>query len=378
MKLMPHLKKGLNIFIKESRVLILSFIILPMVFSFIYGNMQKNLIEGRNPSIDVIKTNFQYNEETQKGKILKEILAQEKVKDFVLDTKDEAKYTVILNDDFKEVEIRGNDDSSVQFIMLKNFVQSIVHNFNEYEIVQHRVNELKIGEVEKASLTNQILMAMGENNNTLKVNEKIIEGYKALSAYEYYSISIFSFTSMIMVIILSGNFYREIKGGIVKRTLSTPNRKNDYFLGFIINSFIISMIISSLYVIINRILGNAFLGNPLYLILIVIMQSFLCAAIVGLIIAFIKSENTTNIIMNLVLVFSGFFGGVFFPSESMDLAILKKVANFTPNSLILNAYKNLSLHEGLQSIANEIIAMAVISLVFLTISMIKINHKWEV
>lgn len=378
MKLVPHLKKGLRIYLKDSRTLILSFLLLPIILALVYGNMQKDMFEGKVHATEGIKVDFQYNESTGKGTVFKDIISQNKIKEFISLEKESAEYRVIIDDNFKTVEIQGKDEGAAQFIVLKNFMKAIVNNFNQYEVIQDTVSSLNISNSDKSKLTNNLVAALNSSNDKPLVKENIIEGYRTLDSMEYYTISIFSFTTLVMIVTLAGYFYKEVKEGIVKRSLSTPNDKRDYFLGFVLTTFITTISITVLYILINRLRGVAFQDNPLYLFIIILLQSLLTTSVVGLVIAFIKKEMTANIIMNLVLVVPSIFGGAFFYSEFIGSKLIRSIINSMPNALILNSYKDLAITGSLQAIQGKLILMAVLSLVILVISIVKIERQWEV
>lgn len=378
MKLTPYIKKGLTIFIKDIRMMAISFIILPLALALIYGNMQKGMFEGKSNEIDAVKVDFKYDETSEKGKILSEILSQQEVEKFIQMETAKAEYSVLISEDFKSAEIKGKDEEAVQFIMLKNFVTAIINNFNQLNVIQNSINGLELSQSQKSSLMNNVMAAYGSMGRETAIKEEIVEGYRTLNSTEYYTISIFSFTFLIMLVTLAGYFYKERKEGIVMRSLSTPSDKRNYFLGFIANAFLISLIISVVYIGINRVRGIAFTGNPIYLAIIILMQSILCAAVVGFIIAFIKKEVTANIVMNLVLVVPSMFGGVFFYNEIIDSKIVKRIMNLAPNTLIMNSYKDLAITESLRAVQGEILVMAVLSLVLLAVTLYKIEVKWEV
>lgn len=378
MKLMPYLKKGMRIFIKDIRMMAISFLILPMALAFIYGNMQRDMFEGKDHSIDAVKVKFEYNKESEKGRILNEILSQQEVKKFIIQDKDASEYIVIIQEGFKNAEIKGKDEGTIQFEMIKNFVKTLINNFNKFELMQSSINNLNINEAQRAELMNEIITSLNEGSREASISEKIVEGYKTLGPIEYYTISMFSFTSLLMIATLAGNFYKEIREGIVKRSLSTPNNRRNYFIGNMLSVFIVSLIISTIYIAINRVRGAAFLGNPLHIGAVVLSQCILCAAVTGFVTAFIKKEMTASILLNVIFIVPSIFGGVFFYDELIDNKIMKGIMNFSPNALVLNSYKNLSITGSFSAIAGEVLAMLIISIVLLTAALIKIEHKWEV
>lgn len=378
MKLIPYIKKGLKVFIKDIRMMAISFLILPMALAFIYGNMQKNTFEGQNYTLDAIRVDFQYNQGRDKGRILSQVLSQNEIKKFIIKDNNTPEYAVIIDDNFKDAEIKGKDQGDVKFVILKNFVSALINNFNSFEVMEKSINSLNISEAQKNTLMNNVIASLNKSNREPSIKEKIALGYKTLGSIEYYTISMFSFTSLIMIVTLAGYFYREIREGIVKRSLSTPNNKRDYFLGNLLSVFIISLIISTTYIAINRIRGVAFLGNPIYLTVTILAQSLLCTSVVGFVIAFIKKEMTANILMNVIFITTSMFGGVFFNGELIDNKIMRKVMDFVPNSLVLNTYKNLSITGSFNAIHGEVLAMVVLSVLLLSIALVKIEFKWEV
>jgi ABC-type multidrug transport system permease subunit len=181
-----------------------------------------------------------------------------------------------------------------------------------------------------------------------------------------------------MLLTLAGYFYKEVKEGILKRSLSTPTSKKTYFLGFLLSTFIVSFAVTVIYIIINRVRGAAFLGNPLELLLVILLQSLLTTCVVGAVIAFIKKEAAANALMSALFIIPSVFGGVFFYSEAIGFKLIKALMNNVPNVLILNAYKNLSITGSLKGIQGELLAMSILSIILLAISLIKIELKWEV
>lgn len=375
MKLLPFIKKGFNIFIKDLRMLAITFLIFPIAMATVYGGMQKEMFEGKGHTIDPFKVDFQFDENSAKGKALNEILSQESVKKLIIKEADKAEYSVIITDDFKKIEIKGKNEASTQFAILKSFTTAVVNNFNQTNTMQTELKKLSLSDAQVANIISSVMSSISKSRETSSVKETIIEGYKTLSSIEYYTISIFSFTSLMLVVTLSSYFFKEVKEGILKRSLSTPNNKRNYFISFVLNAFLISLIISTIYVVINRIRGIVFTGNILYLGLTILAQSLLCAAVVGVVIAFIKKEVTANIIINTAIISSSMFGGVFFSTDFISSKVLQKVMSSLPNTLILNSYKGMAISGDLQI---EVIIMALIAILLLVAAMIKIELKWEV
>jgi predicted XRE-type DNA-binding protein len=71
-----------------------------------------------------------------------------------------AEYTVLIGQNFKDAEIRCRNEGAAQFIILKNFMESALNNFNQYDLVQNTVSSLKISNNEKNDLVKNIMASI--------------------------------------------------------------------------------------------------------------------------------------------------------------------------------------------------------------------------
>lgn len=377
MQIFPQIKKNLISFLRQGKVTIICFLIFPMIMAYIYGAMQEDMFQGKS-HFEPIKIIFNYNKSSKEGEVLKAILEDKETKSFITVVEDEEpQCKVTISDDFKTINIEKLKGSDAQVDMVKGFMEVFNENINQYNIVVDNVNKLSLASVEKGELINKLLFKLQENNREPLIKEQLVEGYKSLGAREYYTISVFSLTSIMLVVVLIKEFYKEKKQGVVRRSFSTPNSKISYLLGYLSSCFILALVINFIYVAANIILGIAFLGNFIGNIIIIILQSLLQTAVVGMIISFIKSEKIANSIMNIIVFIPTVIGGVFFYSDLIEIKILKFFSNVSPNSLILNSYKNLSIAQEIYGAKNQIIIMTMLSLILLIVSFIRVKISWE-
>ncbi|WP_461614173.1 ABC transporter permease [Clostridium sp. Marseille-QA1073] len=377
MQIFPQIKKNLISFLREGKITIICFLLFPMIMAYIYGAMQEDMFQGKS-HFEPIKVIFNCDKFSKEGEVLTAILNDKEMKSFITVVADEeSQCKVTISDDFKSIDIEKLKGSDAQVDMVKEFMEIFNENINQYNIVVDNVNKLNLTSVEKGELINKLLLKLQENNKKPLIKEQLVEGYKSLGAREYYTISMFSFTSIMLVIVLIKEFYKEKKQGVVRRSFSTPNSEISYLLGYLSSCFILALIINFIYVAINIILGIAFLGNFVGNVIIIIFQSLLQTAVVGMIISFIKSEKIANSIMNIIIFIPVVIGGVFFYSDLIEIKILKFFSNISPNSLILNSYKNLSIAQEIYGAKNQIIIMAMLSLMLLIISCIRVKFSWE-
>ena len=377
MKLFPHIKKNLISFLRDGKIVIITFIVFPMLMAYIYGTMQESEFSGKS-GFTPITVEFKYDKTTKTGEVLTSILKDKSVENFInTDSKNEPKCRVTISDDFKNIEIQKLKGTDAEVEIINSFMKSFGENINEYKVIVDNVEKLNMTPVEKGKLISDLVMKMQEDSQLETIEKKTVPGYRSLGAIEYFTISMFSYTSMMLIMILAKGFYKERKGGVVRRSFSTPNTKISYFTGYLISSFILSFSINIIYVIINRIIGTAFTQNFFSDLAIVIIQSLMQAAIVGTIISFVDSEQVANAIMTVLVIIPVIIGGVFFNADIIGVKLLKAASNFSPNTLILNAFKNLSVTQGIKGAESQILMTAVLSVILIIISMVKVKAGWE-
>lgn len=375
MNILPNIKKNLLCFLGQGKIILLCCLIFPMVMAYMYGTMQNNVFEGKS-SFKAVKVQFHYDKTSEKGKVLSSLLKEEKVKSFLEQVDGNAQCSVDINTAFTEFNIKkltGTDDNVE---LVRNFIKTFSEDISQYEMVFSNVNKLSINSSEKQDITAKLINKI-QTSNSENIKEQLIEGYKTIGAREYYTISMFSMTSIMLILAIVKTFYKDKKNGILKRVFSTPNKRANYFWGFTAYVFIVCLIINVAYIFINKTFGIAFKDNIIAALLIALVQSLIQSSVAGAIVALIKDEGMVNTIMICILIVSGIFGGVFYSSDFADNSVIKTIANLTPNSLILNSYKGLYITEGIRGASNEILVGIILVLILFLVSIVKINKKWE-
>lgn len=377
MKLYPHIKINILGFLRNSKITIITFLIFPMVMSYIYGTMQQDMFSGKS-SFKPITVEFKYDKTSKEGEILTSILKDDTVKNFIsTNTKEELKCRVSISNDFKSISIEKLKGSDTEIEMVKSFMKTFSESINQYSVLVDNVNKINLNSEEKLQLTNKMLYSLDKNNKVSAIEGRVLPGYRTLGAREYYTISMFSYTSIMLIMILAKDFYKNKKNGVVRRSFSTPNSKESYILGYLVSSLLMAFMVNIIYVAINKILGIAFLENFSLNILLAFLQSLLQAAVVITIISFINSEQVANALMIILIIIPAIIGGVFFNAELIEIKVLKVLADFAPNSLILNSYKNLSITNGILGAENQIVIILILSLVLIVASLFKVRLSWE-
>jgi ABC-type multidrug transport system, permease component len=344
--------------------------------AYIYGITEENMFTGKS-SFQPITVDFKYNKDTEQGKYLTLILKDQSVKNFIEASSGDTKCIVTISDDFKKMNIEKLKGSDNEVEMVKAFMQTFADNINQYSSIINNVSTLSLTSTQKQELQNKLVAKFSESNSTPLLQEQVMDGYRTLGAREYYTISIFSFTSLMLITTLIKKFYRDRKQGVIRRSFSTPSSKGNYLAGYIISSLILTFIINFGYIIINRMMNVAFKESLIELILMVILQSLLQSAVIGAVVAFIKNENIANAIMSVIIFVPCIVGGIFYNADVVEIKALKVLSQLSPNSLILNLYKNISVAQGYVGAINEIIIITALALSLIIASLIKVRIKWE-
>lgn len=376
MRIFPHIKKNLRAFLRDGKVTLVCFIIFPMVMAAVYGNMQKNAFSGKS-SFEAIKVQFAYDKASKEGEILTNILAADSVKSFIQPVEGDGKCKITISGDFKDIKIEKLSGTDNEMDMVKGFMKAFSENINQEKVVMDNISALKLTPAEQADLTSRLAAGMKELRQTSAVKEEIMPGYRTLGAREYYTISMFSYTSIIMITILVKGFHKDKKRGLIRRSFSTPNSKESYLLGYLSSTFILCFAVNLIYVIINKVMGIAFLEDIAGVLLLIILQSLLQAAVIGALVSFISNEKLSDTIMTVIILVPSVFGGVFFNADIIEVKALKVISDFSPNSLILNSYKGLSLMQGISGAQTQILISIILSVILLSASIIKVRAGWE-
>ncbi|MDS0525962.1 ABC transporter permease [Clostridium sp. SHJSY1] len=370
-----QIRKSIKSFFREDKITFIAFIALPLIMTLIYGTMNSKTFNGKS-NIESIKVNFIYDEDGSTGKILSSVLQEEQVKNFIESTSDGAGCEVTIEDNFNDIKIKNIKCSAMEMNVLTNFIKNFTSSVNQYEVVR-KVAVTQINPEEREKLVNNILEKIQEIQEKPSVEEKILDGYKTLSSYEYYGISIFTFTSMTLLLTLINKFFNDKKQGIVNRSFAAPMSKLNYLIGYIISSSLLAFFINLVYVIICRVSSLSFKGNFFGIIIILFIQSLLQGAMAGTMVAFIRNKNIVNLIMAIFMILPATVGGVFYNFENSDIKVLKVLSNFSPNSLLLNAYKTISISNNISDASGYILCMGAILIGLIVVSAIKVSARWE-
>ena len=369
MKYIPFIKKNIKSLFKDNIIIFISFIIGPLLIALIYGTMMEASFDVSKDE-NAINVTFLYDEDSYNGKIFKEVLDSENVRSFINSTED-GDIELEINDDFNDTNIRNIHSEAEVISIVKNFMEQVSSNLTKYKVIYDKTDGMNQEEI-----LGEYFSKLQDINRSV-FNKKLIDGFRTLDSWEYYGISAFSFTSMLLLLIFINRFFNDKQEGVIRRTFSAAITKKEYITSFFICSSFEALIINLIYVVMARILGISFSGNILGLLAAVIGQSLLLGGMVTLFISIFKSKKLINLVLTAFITLSSVLGGSFFNVDFIDLNVMQVLKNISPNTLILNAYKFLVISPDLFDSLKYVLIMIVISTVCLVISRIKVNYRWE-
>ncbi len=166
------------------------------------------------------------------------------------------------------------------------------------------------------------------------------------------------------------------KNGVLKRLKATPLTAFEFLAAQIISrSWLIMLILVLVYVGTNYFIGFTMHGSYVDLFLVFLLGAVSLISMGLLIAARVKSEELAGGLLNLITWPMMFLSGVWFSTEGIH-PVLQKVALFFPLTHVLSAARAIMIDgSGLQDIGIQMIALLIMSGVFLVIG--ALSFRWE-
>jgi ABC-2 type transport system permease protein len=379
MKLFAYVKLTLIQSLRESGQLLLVFAIFPIAISAMLAYFQKDLFV---PTTEVPKMIISISDE-DKSKLssnLVDFLSSESMKKLVeiKAATDKVDYELLIPKDYEEkfitekkntVTVRikeGSSNSNGE--TLSNIIQRYSEDIN----IQLIINEKIKNDEAISSIANNI----SKIYSTDTFISEIVQLKKNLSSYECFSVALLGFMFLMMITSLAASFYLEQENGMYQRVMSTAITKVQYYNYNLATCFIFALMLNFVYVFSYRLLGLSFKVSIPLLLLLILLQSLLATASTALVVAFLSKKNSSTI-MTVLMLLQVILGGGFIPFEQMGASkFIIQLSKFSPDALLSKSYKNLLLYDNFSSISFYCIAILIVSIVFYSIGILKINLKW--
>lgn len=388
MRLKAFIKVMLKSIIREARVMVFMFIVFPVACSFLYGYFQKEMFKPEN-MMSKFYINIKDEDNSPTTKAFKELLRGEGLKDFIEITEDKEllQVEVEFSKGYEEklLALKEGEITLNQLTPKGEFVAttltSIIDKYNkaiqEGLIIEKKIGESSLSEEEKLSLENEIKSKFIEYYSAKSIKTEIYTKGNNLTSFQYYSISIFSFTVLMLVQSLTSSYYVEKENGVLKRCLAAPMSKTQYFNYTLVSNIIFAFIINIVYTMIFRIGGISYGGSFGLLVLIVFTISILQGVFAGFLTTFFKDKRVGGLVVSAMIILSAAVGGSFFPVDKVGNDIVKFIGSIAPNAQIIKVFKGYILENSISAVINPLLGMGLVSLILYILSFAKAKLKWE-
>jgi len=388
MRLKAFIKVMLKSIIREARVTVFMFIVFPVACSFLYGYFQKEMFKPEN-MMSKFYINIKDEDNSPTTKAFKELLRGEGLKDFIEITEDKEllQVEVEFSKGYEEklLALKEGEITLNQLTPKGEFVAttltSIIDKYNkaiqEGLIIEKKIGESSLSEEEKLSLENEIRNKFTEYYSAKSIKTEIYTKGNNLTSFQYYSISIFSFTVLMLIQSLTSSYYVEKENGVLKRCLAAPMSKTQYFNYTLVSNIIFAFIINIVYTMIFRIVGISYGGSFGLLVLIVFTISILQGVFAGFLTTFFKDKRVGGLVVSAMIILSAAVGGSFFPVDKVGNDIVKFIGSIAPNAQIIKVFKGYILENSISAVINPLLGMGLVSLILYILSFAKAKVKWE-
>ncbi|MDD3224533.1 MAG: ABC transporter permease [Clostridium sp.] len=169
----------------------------------------------------------------------------------------------------------------------------------------------------------------------------------------------------------------EKENNTFNRILGTPINYYKYLLSKIVSTYIFSLIVLTLALVIGKYAFNiTFAQNLIGEGVIFAVYTFALTGIVMIFVPFIKKQQTFTILGSVLMALTGMLGGSFFPIDQVGSKAIVTLSKFTPESWAINSISDITFNNSpINSQLNSVIILLTCGILGITISYILLNIK---
>jgi ABC-2 type transport system permease protein len=261
--------------------------------------------------------------------------------------------------------------------MVEGFLTSFAQNASIANGVNRNIYNSSISDIEKQTLAATLGAKLNETFRSSAIKADTVAMSNRLNAFEYYSIAMLTFISVLTIVAFSTEFIKERSEGTLKRIYTTSINGSQLFIGRVGAAFIVSMLSNICYVLFFRFIGKGFSGNILLLTGAVIINSLFISGMTGLIISLFKDEKSAKIILNTLMMVSVMLAGVFFPIDIIDNKFINIASKLTPNLWLADMYKKLALYNELPAMIPSLTVLSAVIVIAFAVGSYKMSRTFE-
>lgn len=361
MRILTQINKELKYFKSSLHFFLLCFLIAPIVLGFLYGALYEKLL---TPDIEInpIKIYLADTAEDIYLPALKELLKAKEL-DFIYvenvlpseleKMTEKNRKSLGIKEEDQTIQIVNHGASSTEKEIVKNLIKPLVTTLSHLDVKT-------LNKEERTEIIEEYLFLSDKDFTT--VEEVAVQ--KRLTSYQLMIINVFIGLSFFITVTFASSFLKERESSVICRLFSIDVPKRSIYSNTVLAVFIISLLLVTTHSFLayGIILKTQF--SFIQMFILNIFHAGFLAALYGVFIGLFRTEHFFKNLITPILSMILFFGGSFFPIDTIQN--LAKFVHLLPNYNLLKLYEGLLLGTSLEKLIYPILfILAAIAILFL-------------
>jgi len=387
---------SLKLFLVDIKTYIFVFLIAPLVFSFMYGTIYKNIL---NPNRTIEKFTVAYVDldQSRESKPLESIFNEGKLNKIVSleklsSTKDlnddllHGTYTsaIIIPKNFSQ-NIETNKRASIKVLQSPSagvngeIISDIVDSYCSYLNMNRSVYSVIMTSSKNQALTEKIFTSMlpeiETDLNSTYLTYTSLPKAKLLNSKQLFSSNMLIMCSLFIVLVQAISIIKESEFGTLNRIYSTATSKLCFYFGKLLGTFVISIVQILCFLVVSTLFIGVNFGNYFTLIPIILVHSLIIAAFTAVLISIFKNTSLMSGLFSIIIFMMSSVSGTFYPAD-FNTGFMKNVPHFTINYWINNLYSSNMFGDAFSSMLGVICIALVICSLAISFGAIKLKYEY--
>lgn len=280
----------------------------------------------------------------------------------------EVDYALIIKPDFEKRLLNGETNLVTEYYFVENVnIMNVKTYINAYLQDLYQIRQVVEGN------ENQFFTIFSDYQaSTLKVENNANLVKKIEQSSLVIGLTVYFLT--IMSIIICGIILEDKKNGTLRRIFDSPITLKRYFLENLLSFMIVGLIQVFIFTLVYRYLFNFYLGQNIFLMLLVLFTYAIVSIAMGLfLVSIFKQPIHAYITVAILASPICMLGGAFWPIEMMP-DWLQDVSHFIPTTWVISAAKTV-LTQG--AIINVLKDVGILLLFALTFFLASLHNRME-
>ncbi len=383
----------------KNPVVILGFLLIPIIFTLIFGFVFGSSEEQTLPQVPVLAVD---KDQSFLSQFLLTALSQGELKKLIslkvieedegrrLLDKGKASALLIIPENFSEDVLDGR---RAELLFLKNpaeqFLPQIAEEIvdtssllfsalfsvfsDEVTLVRDVIDKGELTDVDVSSISIQVKNRIEGiakfvfppviSLKQITISEKDEEETSSISVQGYILPAMAIMFLLFICNIVFEDIIREKEMGTLLRMSVSPMKLSEFIWSKTITSALIGMLCSLVLIAVGRILFSIHWGNFFLVLLIVLCLNIMLAGFISFIYSFIRTERQAGAVLSSVIIVMSMLGGSMVPVENYPLFI-QKISKFTLNYWGLTAFHKAIQQDPFRDFIPILLGMLAVGLLF--------------